>query len=152
MPSLLKYNNPLREKIEPSLKRIKEAKERELYFYLQSIEGPSGPRVRINGIEKINLSSYNYPSIVNHPKIIKAAIKATPRRFIAQELIEFYDEKCYLDKDLKDRKADFRAYVVMGEDIKVWQCGLTRYALEAGNYLVNSSQGGGFKDTWVMEL
>ena len=54
--------------------------------------------------------------------------------------------------ELKDRKADFRAYVVAGEDVKVWNCGLTRYALEEGNYLVNSSQGGGFKDTWVMEL
>jgi len=83
---------------------------------------------------------------------LKAVIEAHPRRFIAQELIEFYDEKCYLNGELQDRKADFRAYVVMGEDIKVWQCGLTRYALEAGNYLVNSSQGGGFKDTWVMEL
>jgi len=83
---------------------------------------------------------------------LKAVIEAHPRRFIAQELIEFYDEKCYLGGELQDRKADFRAYVVMGEDIKVWQCGLTRYALEAGNYLVNSSQGGGFKDTWVMEL
>ncbi len=83
---------------------------------------------------------------------LKAIIKANPRRFIAQELIEFYDEQCYLNQELSARKADFRAYVVMGEDIKVWQCGLTRYALEAGNYLVNSSQGGGFKDTWVMEL
>ncbi len=83
---------------------------------------------------------------------LKAIIKANPRRFIAQELIEFYDEQCYLNKELHNRKADFRAYVVMGKDVKVWQCGLTRYALEAGNYLVNSSQGGGFKDTWVMEL
>lgn len=83
---------------------------------------------------------------------LKATIKASPRRFIAQELIEFYDEKCYLNNELKDRKADFRAYVVAGEDVKVWNCGLTRYALEEGNYLVNSSQGGGFKDTWVMEL
>ncbi len=83
---------------------------------------------------------------------LKSIIKANPRRFIAQELIEFYDEKCYLNKELQDRKADFRAYVVAGEDIKVWNCGLTRYALEEGNYLVNSSQGGGFKDTWVMEL
>jgi len=83
---------------------------------------------------------------------LKAIIKGSPRRFIAQELIEFYDEKCYLDNELKNRKADFRAYVVMGEDVKVWNCGLTRYALEEGNYLVNSSQGGGFKDTWVMEL
>ena len=83
---------------------------------------------------------------------LKTIITANPRRFIAQELIEFYDEQCYLDKELKDRKADFRAYVVAGEDVKVWHCGLTRYALEEGNYLVNSSQGGGFKDTWVMEL
>lgn len=83
---------------------------------------------------------------------LKSIVKANPRRFIAQELIEFYDEKCYLDKDLKDRKSDFRAYVVAAEDVKVWHCGLTRYALEEGNYLVNSSQGGGFKDTWVMEL
>ena len=83
---------------------------------------------------------------------LKALIEANPRRFIAQELIEFYDEQCYFNGDIAERKADFRAYVIMGEDIKVWQCGLTRYALEAGNYLVNSSQGGGFKDTWVMEL
>lgn len=83
---------------------------------------------------------------------LKRVIKADPRRFIAQELIEFYDEKCYLNNELVNRKADFRAYVVMGEDVKVWNCGLTRYALEEGNYLVNSSQGGGFKDTWVMEL
>ncbi len=85
-------------------------------------------------------------------KDLKATIKADPRRFIAQELIEFYDEKCFLDRKLQDRKADFRAYVVMGKDVKVWNCGLTRYALQEGNYLVNSSQGGGFKDTWVMEL
>lgn len=83
---------------------------------------------------------------------LKVTIKANPRRFIAQELIEFYDEKCYLNNELKDRKADFRAYVVAGKDVKVWNCGLTRYALEEGNFLVNSSQGGGFKDTWVMEL
>ncbi|MBN2817285.1 MAG: circularly permuted type 2 ATP-grasp protein [Campylobacterales bacterium] len=83
---------------------------------------------------------------------LRALIEANPRRFIAQELIEFYDEECYFNGDIQARKADFRAYVVMGEDVKVWQCGLTRYALEAGNYLVNSSQGGGFKDTWVMEL
>ncbi|CAA6811755.1 MAG: Protein containing domains DUF404, DUF407 [uncultured Sulfurovum sp.] len=83
---------------------------------------------------------------------LKKMIQESPRRFIAQELIEFYDEKCYLNNELVNRKADFRAYVVMGEDVKVWNCGLTRYALEEGNYLVNSSQGGGFKDTWVMEL
>ncbi|MBE0492490.1 MAG: circularly permuted type 2 ATP-grasp protein [Sulfurospirillum sp.] len=83
---------------------------------------------------------------------LKTLIKVNPRRFIAQELIEFYDEECYINDELTPRKADFRAYVVMAEDVKVWECGLTRYAIDAGNYLVNSSQGGGFKDTWVVEL
>ncbi|XPV68657.1 MAG: circularly permuted type 2 ATP-grasp protein [Halarcobacter sp.] len=82
---------------------------------------------------------------------IKTIIKANPRRFIAQELVEFYDEDCYINDEIVKRKADFRAYVVMADEPKVWACGLTRYALDAGNYLVNSSQGGGFKDTWVME-
>lgn len=82
---------------------------------------------------------------------LKTLINANPRRFIAQELIEFYDEKCYIEDELQPRKADLRAYVVMGEEIKVWPSGLTRYAMDEGNYLVNSSQGGGFKDTWVEE-
>ena len=81
---------------------------------------------------------------------LKKIISEDPRRFIAQELIEFYDEKCFMDNKVVERKADFRAYVVMAEEPKVWACGLTRYAVEAGNYLVNSSQGGGFKDTWVI--
>lgn len=82
---------------------------------------------------------------------LKTIIAANPRRFIAQELIEFYDEECFINDEVVPRKADFRAYVVMADEPKVWQCGLTRYAMEAGNYLVNSSQGGGFKDTWVVE-
>ncbi len=82
---------------------------------------------------------------------LKTIINANPRRFIAQELIEFYDEECFINDEIVPRKADFRAYVVMSDEPKVWQCGLTRYAMDAGNYLVNSSQGGGFKDTWVME-
>lgn len=82
---------------------------------------------------------------------LKTIIEANPRRFIAQELVEFYDEDCFINDEIVPRKADFRAYVVMAEEPKVWSCGLTRYAVEAGNYLVNSSQGGGFKDTWVME-
>ena len=82
---------------------------------------------------------------------LKTLIKKDPRRFIAQEVIEFFDEECYLEGKLVPRKADFRAYVTMTDEIKVWPCGLTRYAKEEGNYLVNSSQGGGFKDTWVLE-
>ncbi len=79
-------------------------------------------------------------------------IVAEPRRFIAQEVIEFYDLPCMLDGKVQPRKADLRAYAIFGEKITVSMGGLTRYAMEEGNYLVNSSQGGGFKDTWVVEL
>ncbi|KIM09402.1 MAG: UDP-N-acetylmuramate dehydrogenase [Sulfurovum sp. PC08-66] len=82
---------------------------------------------------------------------LKAMIIKEPRRFIAQELIEFYDIDCSFDAaTLTPRKSDLRCYVVHGEEIYVWPSGLTRYALEEGNYLVNSSQGGGFKDTWIV--
>ena len=94
---------------------------------------------------------FGYNMTKNQLEDLKTIIKANPRRFIAQELIEFYDEECYLNDEIVPRKADFRAYVINSDEPKVWKCGLTRYAMEAGNYLVNSSQGGGFKDTWVME-
>ncbi|MFA6143313.1 MAG: circularly permuted type 2 ATP-grasp protein [Sulfurimonas sp.] len=83
---------------------------------------------------------------------IIAMIVADPRRFIAQEVIEFYDLPCMMEGEILPRKADLRAYVIHGEEISVSMGGLTRYAMEEGNYLVNSSQGGGFKDTWVVEL
>jgi uncharacterized circularly permuted ATP-grasp superfamily protein len=83
---------------------------------------------------------------------IVAKIIENPRRFIAQEVIEFYDLPCMLNGGIEPRKADLRAYVIYGEEITVSMGGLTRYAMEEGNYLVNSSQGGGFKDTWVVEL
>lgn len=77
-------------------------------------------------------------------------IAAEPRRFIAQERIEFYDIPTFIDGKIEPRKSDLRMYIVHGKEIKVWAGGLTRFAREAGNYLVNSSQGGGFKDTWVL--
>ena len=48
------------------------------------------------------------------------------------------------------RKADLRAFVLSGEKTKVWASGLTRFSRKQGSFVVNSSQGGGFKDTWVL--
>lgn len=81
----------------------------------------------------------------------KELIKREPRRFIAQEVVEFYDIDI-LDEEYRPtpRKCDLRMYVINGENITVWPGGLTRYAVEPDSYLVNSSQGGGFKDTWVL--
>ena len=79
-----------------------------------------------------------------------ALLKREPRRFIAQEVIDFQDLDIQDNGAVVARKADLRAFVLYGKEITVWQSGLTRYAREAGSYVVNSSQGGGFKDTWVL--
>lgn len=48
------------------------------------------------------------------------------------------------------RKADLRAFVLSGEKTKVWKSGLTRFTRNPDSFVVNSSQGGGFKDTWIL--
>lgn len=83
---------------------------------------------------------------------IKQQIVAEPRRFIAQEVIDFKCLPTWIDGELVPRKADLRAFVLSGKRTSVWPSGLTRYAREAGSSVVNSSQGGGFKDTWVLSL
>ena len=78
-------------------------------------------------------------------------LKNEPRRFIAQKVIDFYD------LDILDeaggrvpRKADLRAFVLTGSETQVWPSGLTRFSRNPNSFIVNSSQGGGFKDTWVL--
>ncbi len=80
-----------------------------------------------------------------------ALLKSQPRRFIAQEVIDFYDLDI-LDESGKSvpRKADLRAFVLSGNTTKVWPSGLTRFSRNPDSFIVNSSQGGGFKDTWVL--
>ena len=81
---------------------------------------------------------------------MKEIIKKEPRRFIAQEVIDFQDMEV-MDGDEKVlRKADLRAFVLSGEKTRVWPGGLTRFSRNADSFVVNSSQGGGFKDTWVL--
>ena len=79
-----------------------------------------------------------------------ALLKHDPRRFISQEVIDFKDIDIEDNGEFVPRKADLRAFVLMGEETKVWNSGLTRFSRRADSFIVNSSQGGGFKDTWVM--
>ena len=79
-------------------------------------------------------------------------IKAEPRRFIAQEVIDFRDIDVVDPHtgERSPRKCDLRAFVLTGSETHVWYSGLTRYSSVPGQMIVNSSQGGGFKDTWVL--
>ena len=77
-------------------------------------------------------------------------LKENPRKFIAQEVIDFLDIDIFDNNEMVPRKADLRAFVLMGEEPMVWKSGLTRFSRNPDSFIVNSSQGGGFKDTWVL--
>ena len=81
---------------------------------------------------------------------LKRLVVSEPRRWIAQEVIDFKDLEILEDGKKVERKADLRAFVISGRDTRVWKSGLTRFSRNPNSFVVNSSQGGGFKDTWVM--
>ncbi|MCI5892341.1 MAG: circularly permuted type 2 ATP-grasp protein [Clostridiales bacterium] len=79
-----------------------------------------------------------------------AMLRNEPRRFIAQEVIDFYDIDIIENGTPVPRKADLRSFVLTDGEVKVWKSGLTRFSRNPDSFIVNSSQGGGFKDTWVL--
>ncbi len=86
-------------------------------------------------------------------KDVKKEILATPREFIAQPIIRLSTVPCFIDGKLQPRHVDLRPYALCGPNgITIVPGGLTRVALREGSLVVNSSQGGGSKDTWVVDL
>jgi len=78
-------------------------------------------------------------------------VKADPRGYIAQPLISLSRSPCFVENSFEGRHVDLRPYIVCGRDkVTIVPGGLTRVALQKGSYVVNSSQGGGSKDTWVL--
>ena len=77
-------------------------------------------------------------------------IEADPRNYIAQPTISFSRAPCLIGDDLEPRHVDLRPYILYGDKVNVVPGGLTRVALQRGSLVVNSSQGGGSKDTWVL--
>jgi uncharacterized circularly permuted ATP-grasp superfamily protein len=79
-----------------------------------------------------------------------ARIAAQPRNYIAQPTLSLSRAPVIADGGLEGRHVDLRPFIVYGDDIYVLPGGLTRVALRKGSLVVNSSQGGGSKDTWVV--
>jgi uncharacterized circularly permuted ATP-grasp superfamily protein len=77
-------------------------------------------------------------------------IAENPRNYIAQPVVQLSRHICYLDGELESRHLDLRPFIIYGDGIDVVPGGLTRVALTKGSLVVNSSQGGGSKDTWVL--
>jgi len=81
----------------------------------------------------------------------RAKIVADPRNFIAQPTLSLSRAPCFIDDRIEPRHIDLRPYVLYGDRVTIVPGGLTRVALRKGSLVVNSSQGGGSKDTWVLE-
>jgi uncharacterized circularly permuted ATP-grasp superfamily protein len=78
-------------------------------------------------------------------------IRANPRNYVAQPMLSLSQVPTVVQDRLEGRHVDLRPYILYGEDIYVLPGGLTRVALKKGSLIVNSSQGGGSKDTWVLK-
>ncbi|MGD0990167.1 MAG: circularly permuted type 2 ATP-grasp protein [Candidatus Sulfotelmatobacter sp.] len=77
-------------------------------------------------------------------------ILAEPRNYIAQPTLSLSRAPCFLEGEAQARHVDLRPYILYGENVTLVPGGLTRVALRRGSLVVNSSQGGGSKDTWVL--
>ncbi|WP_445385144.1 circularly permuted type 2 ATP-grasp protein [Robiginitalea sp. IMCC44478] len=85
---------------------------------------------------------------------VRAEIKAAPRKYVAQPIMSLSVHPTYIEetKSFEQRHIDLRTFTVLGQEKDfVLKGGLTRVALRRGNLIVNSSQGGGSKDTWVLK-
>ena len=81
---------------------------------------------------------------------IRKLIAANPRNYMAQPVISLSTVPTLIGEQLEPRHVDLRPFILQGEDSFVTAGGLTRVALVRGSLVVNSSQGGGSKDTWVV--
>ena len=78
-------------------------------------------------------------------------IEEDPRNYIAQPTLALSTAPTYIDDKVQPRHLDLRPFILSGKDTWVTPGGLTRVALVKGSLVVNSSQGGGSKDTWIVE-
>jgi uncharacterized circularly permuted ATP-grasp superfamily protein len=80
-----------------------------------------------------------------------ARMRKDPRNFIAQPIVALSRSPSFCEDSMQGRHVDLRPYILYGEKVTIIPGGLTRVALRKGSLVVNSSQGGGSKDTWVVE-
>ncbi len=89
-------------------------------------------------------------STEEHRAEFRAQIIANPRNFVAQPTLALARAPCIVDNQIEPRHVDLRPFVLYGDHVTIVPGGLTRVALKRGSLVVNSSQGGGSKDTWVL--
>ena len=80
----------------------------------------------------------------------KTRVSANPRNYVAQPVLQLSRHPVFQGDHFEGRHIDLRPYTLYGDTVRVVPGGLTRVALRSGSLVVNSSQGGGSKDTWVL--
>ena len=81
----------------------------------------------------------------------RKAVEAKPEGYIAQPTLSLSTCPTYVEQGIAPRHIDLRPFVLSGKEVQMVPGGLTRVALKEGSLVVNSSQGGGTKDTWILE-
>jgi uncharacterized circularly permuted ATP-grasp superfamily protein len=81
----------------------------------------------------------------------KKAVMAKPDGYIAQPTLSLSTSPTFVESGIAPRHIDLRPFVLSGKEVQMVPGGLTRVALKEGSLVVNSSQGGGTKDTWILE-
>ncbi len=122
---------------------------------------PADCKYTLENLDKLVVKSTNesggYGMLMGHQSTreeqdkFAEQIKADPRNFIAQPVVELSQHPSLVEDRFEGRRIDLRPYILYGEKVIVMPGGLTRVALRKGSLVVNSSQGGGSKDTWVLE-
>ena len=96
-------------------------------------------------------SEYALDRLEKEIAAFREKLVADPQGFIAQPVVELSTCATWTRSGMAPRRVDLRPYIVTGKSPWVLPGGLTRVALREGSYVVNSSQGGGSKDTWVLD-
>ena len=109
-----------------------------------------------NLVVKATNESGGYGMLIGNQSTLKERdefarlIEAHPREYIAQPIISLSRHPTFCQEGIEGRHVDLRPFILYGEDVEIVPGGLTRVALKKGSLVVNSSQGGGSKDTWVL--
>ena len=148
VPAMIKYYLN-EEPILPNVPTYQMSNEDERKHVFENMQGMVVKRTNQSGGYGMLMGNKASDEEMNQMKI---EIEKHPREFIAQPIIQLSTVPCFIDGQLKPRHVDLRPYALCGPDgIKIVPGGLTRVALREGSLVVNSSQGGGSKDTWVVD-
>ena len=123
-------------------------------------EEPDDQKYMLENLDKLVVKAVNEsggygmlmgPSSTKEQRVeFHKRISANPRNYIAQPVLQLSRHPVFVDDHFEGRHIDLRPYILYGDKVQVLPGGLTRVALRKGSLVVNSSQGGGSKDTWVL--